>query len=247
MKMKIAVDDYGLHPNIDKAIRTLAERGLVHKVSIMANTVYDPEPLPDHIETGLHIDLTTFQSLGGKPLASSPFHLLRTRPLSLSEIECRMEAQLYHLTTRGFKITHIDTHQHIHLIPTILKAVKNTAIAHGISNIRCLTLQMRHHPFYFSSLLRCGFLKQTLKLQALYAGGYAMTAKLAHLNPTPNLVLMPLAQSGHYAKLLNLFVHHFHNQNAELVTHPGLPANIPNEPYLQGRAIEYQALLALAH
>ncbi len=247
MKMKIAVDDYGLHPNIDKAICTLAERGTVHKVSIMANAAYDPEPLPDHIETGLHIDLTTSYSLGGKPLTSSPFHLLRSRHLSLAEIEDRMTAQLHHLTARGFKITHIDTHQHIHLIPTILQAVKNTATAHGISNIRCLTLQMRHHPFYFSSLLKCGFLKQTLKLQALYAGGYTMTSKLSDKNPMPNLVLMPLAQNGHYAKLLNLFVQHFHNQHAELVTHPGLPANIPNEPYVQGRAIEYQALLALAN
>lgn len=247
MKIKIAVDDYGLHPNIDKAIRTLAERGIVQKVSIMANAAYEPEPLPSHIETGLHIDLTTAQSLGGKPLASSPFHLLRFRKLSLAEIEDRMAAQLNHLTTRGFKITHIDTHQHIHLIPTILQAVKNIATANEITNIRCLTLQVRHHPFYFTSLLRCGFLKQTIKLQALYAGGYHLTSKLTHFNPTPNLVLMPLAQGGHYTKLLNLFVHHFHNQNAELVTHPGLPAHIPNEPYLQGREIEYQALLALAH
>jgi|GEM_PF-3442376 predicted glycoside hydrolase/deacetylase ChbG (UPF0249 family) len=243
--LKIAVDDYGLHPNIDKAIRTLAEQGIVNKVSIMANTAYEPEPLPDHIETGLHIDLTTPRSLGGKPLASSPFQLLRSHQLSIHEIEDRIEAQLSHLTSLGFKTTHIDTHQHIHLISPILQAILNIATTHNIPNIRCPQLQIRHYPFYIRSLLQCGFFKQAIKLQALYAGGYTIKSKLAHLSSSPNLILMPLAHHGNYTKLLNLFVHHFHTQHVELVTHPGLPADIPNEPYIKGREIEYQALLAL--
>lgn len=244
-QLKIAVDDYGLHPQIDKAIRTLTEHGIVQKVSVMANANYNPAPLPSHIETGLHVDLTTPRSFGGKPFASSPFQLLRSPHLSVSELEDRIETQYNHLISLGFKITHIDTHQHIHLLSPILQAILNTAHTHNIPNIRCIKLQPRHHPFYFRSLLQCGFFKQALKLQSLYAGGYTIKSKLTHLNPPPNLILMPLAQGGNYTKLLNKFVHHFHTQNAELVAHPGLVTDIPNEPYVKGRKIEYQALLEL--
>ena len=244
-KLTIAADDYGLHPNIDKAILTLAEKSILHKVSIMANATYTPSPLPNHIQTGLHVDLTTQHCLGGKPLAPSPFHLLRTRHLSITEIETRIEEQFNHLASQGFKITHIDTHQHVHIIPTILQALINIATKHHIPNIRCLTLQARHYPFYMRALLQCGFLKQSLKLQALYMGGLKIKSKLPP--SSPNLVLMPLAQGGNYTKLLSTFIHRFQNQNAELVTHPGLLSDIANEPYIQGREIEYQSLLALAN
>lgn len=243
--LTIAADDYGLHPNIDKAIHTLAEKGILHKVSVMANANYTPKPLPDHIKTGLHVDLTTQHCLSGRPLAPSPFHLLRARHLSLTEIEMRIENQLAHLTSQGFKITHIDTHQHVHLIPTILQAVINIANKHHIPTIRCLTLQTRHYPFYMRTLLQCGFFKQSIKLHALYAGGLKMKSK--RLPPPPNLILMPLAQGGNYTKFLNAIIHRFQNQTAELVTHPGLPSDIANEPYVTGREIEYQSLLSLAN
>ena len=243
---KIAVDDYGLHPQIDKAMRTLVKQGIVQKVSVMANADYQADPLPDHIETGLHVDLTTPRCFGGKPFASSPFQLLRSPHLSVTALENRIESQYNHLISLGFKITHIDTHQHIHLLSPILQAILNFASTHNIPNIRCLKLQTRHHPFYIRSLLQCGFFKQAIKLQALYAGGYTIKSKLTHLKPPPNLILMPLAQGGNYPKLFNKFVHRFQNQNAELVAHPGHLVDIPNEPYIKGREIEYQALLELA-
>lgn len=242
---KIAVDDYGLHPNIDKAIHDLATQGIIHKISVMANTAYDPHPLPDHIETGLHVDLTTPHCLGNKPLANTPFQLLTARNLSQSDIEDRAQAQLEYVIARGFKITHIDTHQHVHIIPIIRKALYNIAQKHAIPNIRCLTLQAHHHPFYLRALIQCGFLKQNLKLQALYTGGLAMRSALENHTSTPNLILMPLAQNGHYEKLLHKIKNRFQHQNAELVTHPGLPANLPAEPYIAGREIEYRALLNL--
>ena len=246
MPFKIAVDDYGLHPQIDTAIRALAHRGIVKKVSVMANRDYAPDPLPDHIETGLHIDLTTFRSMGGGPLAPSPFQLLRKRDLSIQAVEDRVSAQLNHLTALGFRITHLDSHQHVHLISPILLAIQNVARAHNIRGVRRLTLQFRHGPFYMRSLLQCGFRLQMIKLLALYSAGSVTHANMAHWQATPNLILMPLAQSGNYEKLIHLIWGRFHDRDAELVTHPGLPAHVVDEPYVLGREIEYRALLDLA-
>lgn len=244
-KIKIAVDDYGLHPSIDEAIYTLAQKGIVHKVSVMANASYTPTPLPSTIKTGLHIDLTTPRCFGGPPLAPSPFHLLKPRHLTTTEIEKRIQAQYNHLINQGFKITHIDTHQHIHLIPTILKTIITFAQTHNIPNIRTITLSARHIPYYIASLFQCGFFKQALKLQAIYLSAQRLKHQLKHFNASQNLILMPLAQTGNYPKLLTKFVHRFQHCNAELVTHPGLPKGLQDEPYIQGREIEYQSLLSL--
>jgi len=245
-KIKIAVDDYGLHPRIDDAICALAQKGIVHKVSVMANASYTPNPLPNTIETGLHIDLTTPHCFGGPPLAPSPFHLLKSRHLSTTEIETRILAQYNHLTKCGFKIAHIDTHQHVHLIPQILKPIITFAQTHSIPNIRTITMQPRHFPYYITSLIQCGFFKQAFKLKAIYLSAQQMRQNLRNISSPQNLILMPLAQTGNYAKLLTKFVRRFQHLNAEIITHPGLPSNLADEPYIHGREIEYQSLLSLA-
>lgn len=245
-KIKIAVDDYGLHPSIDDAISALAQKGIVHKVSIMANASYTPNPLPNTVETGLHIDLTTPRCFGGPPLAPSPFHLLKSRHLSPNEIESRIHSQYNHLIKCGFNITHIDTHQHVHLIPKILKSIITFAQTHNIPNIRTITMQPRHFPYYTTSLIQCGFFKQAFKLKAIYLSAQQMRQQLRNYPSPPNLILMPLAQTGNYAKLLTKFIRCFQHLNAEIVTHPGLPKGLDNEPYIQGREIEYQSLLSLA-
>jgi len=93
-------------------------------------------------------------------------------------------------------------------------------------------------------LIKHGFANQLKKMLPLYAVGRIMVHRLnrANIAYCPSLVIMPLAHSGDYKALFKNLIDHFLNTDAELVTHPGFKTNLPDEPYLGGREIEYQAL-----
>jgi len=239
--LKIIADDYGLAPEIDRAIGELAEQKKLHKISVMANPAYTPPPLPKFIEVGLHIDLTTPRSPAHSGTQISPKRLLLKPPPRDILIQ-HMTAQLDLLQSRQFEIQYLDTHQHVHVLPQILKALIHVAQARQIPRIRCLTMQ--HIPFYCKSLIQHGFIKQVGKMISLYIAGQIMAHKLnrANIAYCPNLILMPLARGGDYKRLLETFMRHFQNDDAELVMHPGFKTDLPDEPYHEGREIEYQAL-----
>ncbi|MDP6039674.1 MAG: ChbG/HpnK family deacetylase [Candidatus Latescibacteria bacterium] len=241
--LKIIADDYGLAPDIDRAIGTLSEQNKLHKTSVMANPTYTPPPLPKSIEIGLHIDLTTPRSLAHSGSRISPKHLL-LKPPPLNILIQHITAQLDLLQSRQFEIQYLDTHQHVHVVPRIFKALIHIAQNRQIPKIRCLTMQPRHLLFYCKSLIQHGFAKQLKKMLPLYTVGRIMAHKLnrANIAYSPNLILMPLAQGGNYKDLLATLINHFQNCDAEFVTHPGLKTDLPDEPYLDGREIEYHAL-----
>jgi len=234
-------DDYGLAEPIDRAIQTLTQRGVITRVSMMANSAYTPDPLPDHIATGLHIDLTTRRS---------PLRLLLASYLTRgfrNHITDQITAQSNLLSQRGIPISHLDTHQHVHILPSVFNALIATAQTHDIKRIRCLTMSFKHFIPYIIALLKFGFLRQIPKIIALYTFGCFMKRKLDRANITycPNLVLMPLAKHGDYPGLLNTLIQQFQHTDAECVTHPGGLPVPETEPYTTGREIEFQALKTL--
>jgi predicted glycoside hydrolase/deacetylase ChbG (UPF0249 family) len=52
------------------------------------------------------------------------------------EIEAEATAQIAYLQSRGVRLTHIDTHKHLHMFPPVLRAVLRAARAAGISAVR---------------------------------------------------------------------------------------------------------------
>lgn len=245
--MRLVADDYGLAPEIDRAIQTLSQKGLVHSASVMVSRHYEPDLLHPDIDIGAHIDLTS----AGSKWPRSPKQVLcdgLLRRLCVSDLMDHMRDQVQQITARGFVVRRLETHQHVHVVPQVLDALIAVAREHKITRIRCLTMAWCHLPYYFFALLRCGFFAQTLKMAALYTSGLWMKYKLdrAGLRYCPNLVLMPLAQGGNYSRLLGLLMGYFEKENAEMVVHPGTSGlNLAQEPYVAGRDIEYAALLAL--
>ena len=60
-----------------------------------------------------------------------PFHEVATR-----EIEAETAAQIALLQGRGLRLTHIDTHKHVHMFPAVLRPVLRAARAAGIRAVR---------------------------------------------------------------------------------------------------------------
>jgi predicted glycoside hydrolase/deacetylase ChbG (UPF0249 family) len=235
MKCRIVADDYGMSEEINNAISDLVHRGIVLKVSVMANKYleYSINDFGGKAETGLHVNFTTGMKSsgaknGGKSSLIKLLYLIFTRKLNIDFILDEVEQQYKEVENKGFKICHLDAHQHIHIIPKVLQSLIICARNKNIDSIRCITMELKYMPFYIISLMRSGFLK----------------LNKAKINFSSNLILMPLATGGKYEELLKVLLNKFKNENAELVTHPGLETGsaMPDN-YTDGRYIEYRSIV----
>jgi predicted glycoside hydrolase/deacetylase ChbG (UPF0249 family) len=58
------------------------------------------------------------------------------RRIQPAEIDREVRAQIEFLQSKGVRLTHIDTHKHTHMFPTVLRAVLRAACACGIRAVR---------------------------------------------------------------------------------------------------------------
>lgn len=147
-------DDFGLTPGINRAIIELHHAGVLTSASLMAKAPATGEAIAlaranPSLGIGCHVVL-----LDGEPVLSpyelgrlvnedGRFHprfgrfLLRVlggRPAA--EIEAEASAQIALLRGHGLSLTHIDTHKHTHMFPSVLRPVLRAARAAGIRAVR---------------------------------------------------------------------------------------------------------------
>lgn len=253
MGCNIVADDYGIAEGVNSAISELVKRNIVSKVGIMVNDRIDypaNDIMNNNIVTGLHLNLTSYER--GKGInpdkeipASKFFYHLYVNKKDNNKIIDDIDYQFEFLRAKGFEISYMDTHLHIHTIPKLLRLIVNYAKAKGINSIRCITLQRRYLFFYLNSLIRFGFLAQLPKMFFLYSIGERMKSILdiSQVEYSKNLVLMPLARGGDYPGLLRAVFQRLKDIDAEIVTHPGFETEIKYDRYTTGRYVEFSALI----
>ena len=152
-KVIINADDFGMNSRCTGAIAEAFSKGLVTDTTIMATGEYFDEALElarsrgffDKI--GIHLNLTE-----GKPLTEGIKKLERfvtngrfnkrcdsSTPLSKAEQEAiyaELSAQVEKLEKAGVKITHADSHHHIHTWKHIAPAAIRVCREHGILKMR---------------------------------------------------------------------------------------------------------------
>lgn len=249
---RIVADDYGMSVEINHAISELIKKKIVSKVSVMANESleYSMSDIGERAEAGLHINFMSDAGLtetnqDKKKSFLNLLYLIYSGKLNINRVIDNIEKQFKVLESKGFKVCCLDTHQHMHVIPELLKALIAFAKANAIKSIRCITIEKRYLFFYFYSLMRFGFFTQVPKMIFLYAMGKLMKLQLdkAQINYCRNLFLMPLAGRGNYQGLLEEFLDKFEDKDAEIVVHPGLEAGTSACDDYTGRHIEYISIL----
>jgi hypothetical protein len=137
----LTADDYGIAPWTNEAIARLAETGILRRISVMPNMPFWREGLDSirirfpHLSLGLHFCLTSGRSV----LPPEKIPLLvdsdgrfmlgftgllrrlhgRNRSEMLRQIWLELHAQIKKMEEVGFPPQHLDSHQHIHMIPPI--------------------------------------------------------------------------------------------------------------------------------
>lgn len=151
----VNADDFGRHELINRAVERAFNRGCLRSATLMAggiafddavkvakkisglgvgihftlacgNPVLPPKEIPTLVtaEGIFHADYVTFLKL-----------YLRGR-ISLAEVRAELAAQLEKIRRAGVKLTHVDSHQHLHHVPGIVKIVLDLASSAGLRAMR---------------------------------------------------------------------------------------------------------------
>lgn len=140
MKLCINCDDFGFSREVNRGAFEAIDHGLITSCSVMARqaTGRDLKRLADSaISIGLHVTLT---GPGKGTLASSPLELMMKLLLGRIAIQ-DLRREIRHQFDRlgdlaATPISHLDSHQHIHLIPVIRQIFKEIAEENNILYIR---------------------------------------------------------------------------------------------------------------
>ena len=162
MKKKLIVnaDDFGRNPCASEAILKLGGAGRITSTTIMANLVR-PDDLKallglPALSTGFHLNLVEGTPVSppeevpslvdsrGRFLGHKTF-LARfyTFRISRTEVETEIRAQIHFLRDSGVRISHADSHKHLHQHPLIGPFILQILGETGITKIRRCRLSQR--------------------------------------------------------------------------------------------------------
>ena len=153
---------------------------------------------------------------------------------SHDEIQDEFEQQILKLKSKGIKISHIDSHQHIHLLPGIWKIINLLALKHQIPRVRIslervslkdpLILILKKIIFTLLNI----FNKKYDKIQYFKFYGLSMQNQKNY--------------SSNLKKLLNEY--NTNTEDTEIMVHLSIDDNIiRNEKIKHGRQRELEVLL----
>jgi len=149
----VNADDFGLSSGVNEGILEAHAAGVVSSVSVLVNApgwehaVAALRRAGAELGAGLHLNLIAGEPVGGGRSLVHPrtgrFHGLaglvtraltgRIDPDHVAE-ECA--AQLARLRAVGVRVTHVDSHRHVHALPGVWGPVVATARAHGVPFVR---------------------------------------------------------------------------------------------------------------
>jgi predicted glycoside hydrolase/deacetylase ChbG (UPF0249 family) len=154
-RLVINADDFGLSDGTNRGILDAHRAGVVTAASLLVNTpgfeaaTRAARELPA-LSVGLHFNLTTGQPVSSPDVVPTlydsrsrrlyPLFRLIERALAGridgSEVARECAAQIERIRATGLRITHLDGHQHVHLLPGIWRPVVETARQAGVGPVR---------------------------------------------------------------------------------------------------------------
>jgi len=260
----VNADDFGLTAGVNRAIAELHSTSVLTSTSLMAcagatDEAIDLARSTPTLGVGCHVVLVDGEPMlppGQIPSLVDPragslhptltafLPRLFTGSIRLAEIEAETRAQIEYLQKKGLHLTHIDTHKHTHMFPSILRSVLRAARACGIRAVR--------NPFEPSWALRTAIGAPWLRL--------AQVSALRWLEPICRRVIaeegfsttdgtVAIADTGTLdTATLRCLLRQMPAGTWELVTHPGYnDADLARvrTRLRASRDVERQALAAL--
>jgi predicted glycoside hydrolase/deacetylase ChbG (UPF0249 family) len=257
-RLAINADDLGLSDGVNRGIMACADSGVVTSASLLVNTPAFAAAVAaalgaPRLSVGLHLNLTTGAPVSHpealptlcdprsgrfRPLAQLVVRSLTGR-VKAADVAKECAAQVERARAAGVRLTHLDGHQHTHVLPGIWQPVVATARDAGIDLVRL--------PLEPASTLT--WRPAAAVGQVLLAASYRLAARRT---PSPRHVdhFRGFALTGRRdftARLLAL-LDRLEPGVTELMVHPGYPDAALRGwvGYTAGRERELEGLLSPA-
>lgn len=157
-KIIFNADDFGISQGVNKAICKAYHEGILNSASLMVNQKYASEAVELHknmpnLNLGLHVNLTNeyptsdvkkIPLLVGKDGKFKNgflnlFLLSMIKPRKFKEqVKVEVEAQIVKAHNMGVKLSHIDSHRHVHMIPSVFRVFKELMQKYNIKKTRIM-------------------------------------------------------------------------------------------------------------
>lgn len=151
----VNADDFGRHPLINRAVAECVERGCLRSATLMpGGKAFDDavDKALAHPELGVGIHFTLVNGYPVRPPEEIPslvtedgvfyddyIHFVKrylTRKVRMEDVRRELAAQAEKMAQTGLSLTHVDSHQHMHVLPGIFDAVLDAAAAIHIDAVR---------------------------------------------------------------------------------------------------------------
>jgi hopanoid biosynthesis associated protein HpnK len=242
-RLIVNADDFGLTPGVSDGIAEAHRRGIVTSTSLMASgSAFDhavelARELPE-LSVGVHLTLveerpvSSPDSIPSLVTAQGVFHashrefLLRyiRGTIAPADIETELRAQVARCASSGIPITHLDSHQHLHALPGIMRIVMKIAGEYGIRGIRA----PHDCPRRRGAMLPAGLAAKSGLCLLAYWTSRNVRAPFAH---SPDRMI-GVFDSGSLTENRLLRMLRFVNQGTtELLCHPGRQDHYARQRY----------------
>ncbi|MBV8519883.1 MAG: ChbG/HpnK family deacetylase [Acidobacteria bacterium] len=208
-RLIVTADDVGLHPGMTEGAIRAHREGIVTACSLVAtgaafdDAVARLRELPS-LEAGVHLTLVEERPLTNlrfpkKYTSFVPLYLARA--ISIDAIERELRAQIERVLASDLRVTHLNGHQHLHLLPRIFDVVVRLAREFAVGYVRIVDDR--------------GSRARRVPIALLSALG-----RRARVRGGSNDRTIGVADAGHLSHIAPLLEHV--DGVTELVTHPGI-------------------------
>ena len=154
-RLIVHADDFGLSEAVNRGVVAAHRDGILTSASLMvtgdafehAAVLARENP---SLDVGVHLTLTEHQPLmdaaavpslvgeGGRflPHAIAFGRRYLKGRIELTEVRAELDAQIRRAAAAGLPISHLDGHQHVHMLPGVAHVVAELAERHGIRAVR---------------------------------------------------------------------------------------------------------------
>jgi len=236
-KLIVNADDFGLHPLINQGIIKGYQKGFITSTSIMPSAPFFDEAVAlakENPQLGIGIHLTLVGSVKSVLPAAKVKSLLDEQGLFLpdyaafakrfytgminnAELEAELRAQIEKALASGLNITHIDSHQHTHVLPMINKLVLKLCNEYNINRIR-----IPKEGYTFSGGFQAGIGRKIGRSGLSFCAQMAALAADSHHIKHPEHFFGMLAGGHLNAELVRNIIQSLPEGTSEIMTHPGL-------------------------
>lgn len=154
-KLIVNVDDFGSHELVNSAVEDAFNNGICRSTSIMAGgKAFDDavKIAKSHKNLGIGIHFTLVKGSPVLPASeikslvnsSGNFHddfsvfvkHYLTGKIDFDEVKVELSAQVQKIQNCGIKISHVDSHQHLHVLPKIFAIISDLAVKLNVKAMR---------------------------------------------------------------------------------------------------------------